>query len=39
MATKPKPFERSSKDNERKASGKEGSKREEKFDRAQSKKK
>ena len=39
MATKPKPFEKSPKDNERKAPGKEGSKREERYDAKQSKKK
>lgn len=38
MATKFKPFEKSPKDNERKAPGKEGSKREEKFDAKQKKK-
>jgi len=38
MATKPKPFERSKKDTEKKAPGKEGSKREERFDAKQKKK-
>lgn len=38
MATKQKPFEKSPKDSERKAPGKEGSKREEKFDAKQKKK-
>jgi hypothetical protein len=37
MATKPKPFEKSSKDVEKKSLGKEGSKREEAADKRQSK--